>query len=220
MGQSINTTGLQLTTTKAWLSKWYVDTNYNSYLHEDILIRDYLSNKLKQLKLYNSKILIKRGNDIIKLFINIASIKRDQNFKGKDIKHIQEFIKDKDTDIIKNTLTKLTNKKIIINIRIVDNFDAQILSQYIARKLELRQQFKNIFNKIINKIERLKKNNRYKGLRIQCSGRPNGNEMASIQWYKYKQIPLHSFNTNVDYSYTTALTKYGICGIKVWIAYR
>lgn len=221
MGQSINTTGLQLINTKAWLSKWYVDTNYNEFFHEDILLRTYLSNKLKQLGLYNSKILIKRIYDEITLFINIARFKINKNKESKiNIKSIDDIIKKEDINIIKNTIIKLTNKKVVLKLQIINNFDSQIIAQYVAKKLEARLQFKAIFNKIINKIEKLKINNRYKGLRIQCSGRPNGNDMASIQWSKYKEIPLHSYNVKVDYSYITALTKYGVCGIKVWIAYK
>jgi small subunit ribosomal protein S3 len=216
MGQSINTTGLLLTYNKNWQSKWYNDHNYTYLINEDILIRNYIKDVFKKLNLYYSKCIIKRSINKIYIYINIYTKQRKSNIKKKNI------IKNKNIQEIVNSIMKLTNNKIILIIKKTKIFDAQILAQYIARKLEMRSSLQNIFNKILNKIKKINNKNYksiFKGLRIQYSGRPNGNDMANIQWFKHGQIPLHTYNKKIDYAHTTALTKYGITGVKVWISY-
>jgi small subunit ribosomal protein S3 len=213
MGQSINTNGLLLSYNKNWQSKWYNDFNYIHLLHEDILIRNYIKEIFRNLKLYFSKCIIKRSIDKIYIYVNIY-------YKNKLNK--KQVINKKQIKQILSSLTKLTNNKVVLVIKPTNIFDAQLLAQYITRKLEMRGSFLNIFKKVLNKINRLNKANNtdiYKGLRIQCSGRPNGNDMAYIQWFRYGELPLHTYNYKIDYAYSPALTKYGISGIKVWISF-
>lgn len=94
--------------------------------------------------------------------------------------------------------------------------DASIIGHYIKQKLLNRMSFQLIYNRLLNVISR---DNRIKGIKIQCSGRPNGNDMSSIQWFKDGSIPIHSYNKKIDYCLTEAHTKYGVCGIKVWLYY-
>nr|NP_066317.1 ribosomal protein S3 [Malawimonas jakobiformis]AAG13684.1 ribosomal protein S3 [Malawimonas jakobiformis] len=214
MGQSINTTGLLLTHNKYWQSKWYNDNNYIFSLYEDILIRNYIKNVFKNLNLFYGKCVIKRSIQKIYIYINIYKKKRKNIINTKDKR---KLINKKEIKQILQSLTKLTNNRIILIIKPTNIFDAQLLAQYISRKLEIRNSFLSIFKKILNKINKNKKI--YKGFRIQCSGRPNGNDMAYIQWFKYGQIPLHTYNYKIDYAYTTALTKYGLSGVKVWLSF-
>lgn len=213
MGQSVNTNGLLLTYNKNWQSKWYNDNSYVYSLHEDILIRNYIKNVFRNLNLYYSKCIIKRSIQKIYIYINIYNKKRNTKIKEKKV----NLINKKEIKQILTSLTKLTNSKIILIIKPTNIFDAQLLAQYISRKLEMRNSFLSIFKKVLNKINKNK--NIFKGLRIQCSGRPNGNDMANIQWFKYGQIPLHTYNYKIDYAYSTALTKYGIAGVKVWLSF-
>jgi len=214
MGQSINTTGLLLTYNKNWPSKWYNEHNYTHIIYEDMLIREYVSSALKKLDFFYSKCIIKRSISNISVHINIYNKKRKLNKENKSLTIKKDILLE-----INNTLVKLTGNQIKLFFRFTNNFDAQILAQYIAKKIETPISFQNIFNKIIVKLKRVKGINKIKGLRLQCSGRPNGNDMASIQWFKHGQTPLHTYNSKIDYCYTTALTKYGICGIKVWISF-
>lgn len=221
MGQSINTTGLLLTYNKNWLSKWYDDHNYTYLINEDILIRNYLKNVFKKLNLYFSKCIIRRSIKGIYIYVNVYAEQRDRNRNGGKGKNIR-MITRKNIQIIVNSLMKLTNSKVVLVIKKTTIFDAQVLAQYIARQLETRKSLQGIINKVLIKFKKInKKNNNslYKGLRIQCSGRPNGNDMANVQWFKYGQIPLHTYDDKIDYADTTALTKYGIAGVKVWISY-
>jgi small subunit ribosomal protein S3 len=218
MGQSVNTTGLLLQYNKNWQSKWYNDHNYTYLIHEDILIRNYIKNIFKKINLYYSKCIIKRSINKIYIYVNIYFKKRKETINDKKKKPL--INKDQIKQIL-NSIMKLTNNKIILVIKTTNIFDAQIIAQYIARKLEMRNSFQNIFNKVLNKINKINNNNNkiYKGFRIQCSGRPSGSDMANIQWFKYGQIPLHTYNYKIDYAYNTAFTKYGLSGVKVWISY-
>jgi len=223
MGQSINTTGLLLQYNKNWISKWYNDHNYTYIIHEDILIRNYIKNIFNKLNLYFSKCIIKRSVNKIYIYVNIYSKKRKENINDKKNKNI---LNNEQIKLILNNIMKITNNKVIVVIKVTDVFDAQIIAQYIVRKLEIRNSFQNIFNKILNKINKLNKLNFklnkskiFKGFRIQCSGRPSGSDMANIQWFKYGQIPLHTYSYKIDYAYATALTKYGLSGVKVWLSY-
>lgn len=217
MGQSVNTTGLLLQYNKNWQSKWYNDHNYTYIIHEDILIRNYIKDIFKKINLYYSKCIIKRSINKIYIYVNIYSKKRKENIYEKKKKNLID--KDSIKQIL-NSIMKLTNNQIKLIIKTTNIFDAQIIAQYIARKLEMRNSFQSIFNKVLNKINKINKiNKRYKGFRIQCSGRPSGSDMANIQWFKYGQIPLHTYNYKIDYASCTALTKYGITGIKVWMSY-
>jgi len=216
MVKSGNTTGFQLSYNKAWLSKWYVDSNYSQVLHEDILLRTYLTNKIKLLDLYHSKILIKRVSNNITIVISIPKFKRN---KSKQLIKNNDIISENEIQIIKSTLQKITEKKINLVIQVVNNFDAQILAQYVATKLESRKKLKGIFDNLIRKLN---KQSNIIGFKLQLSGRQKQDKSAArAEWYKYNRIPLRSFNINVDYAFTTALTAtYGVWGVKIWIAYK
>jgi len=92
-----------------------------------------------------------------------------------------------------------------------------MLANYFASQIEKRIKF----GKIIKNLKRnFKKYSNIDGIRIQCSGRPFGNNIAIVKWFKIGKIPLHTFKYNIQYAYKTLYTRYGICNIKVWIKYK
>lgn len=204
MGQLSNTTGLLLSYNKDWSSRWYQDFNYSSLIHEDLSIQTYISTLLANNNIIYGKTIIKRTKEYIEIYINVY----DEVKSAK----LDETIIEK----IKGGLSTYTKNNIILHIKTVKLLDAQIISTIIKQKLVNRQTFQLIFTTVLNKVKR---NSRVKGLKVQCSGRPGGSDMSMIQWSKHGSIPAHSYNKKIDYYYTDVHTKYGLCGIKVWVYY-
>lgn len=204
MGQLSNATGLLLSHNKDWTSRWYQDFKYSSLIHEDLSIKTYISSLLNANNIIHSKTIIKRTKEYIEVYVNIY----DEN---KSVKLDETLL-----NTIKEGLSTYTKNNIILHIKAVKLLDAQIISSIIKQKLINRQTFQLIFTTVLGKI---KKNARIKGVKIQCSGRPNGSDMSMVQWSKHGSIPAHSYNKKIDYHYTDVHTKYGLCGIKVWIYY-
>src|SRR5579885_644638 len=194
MGQSVNTSALLLPFHKDWYSKWYSYKHYSLILHKDLLIGKFIENVFKKIGLFNSKYVIKRTTDKVYIYVNVYT---KMNIKEKTLSSI---INTRQIKQLVTSLTKLLESKVILVIRPTDIYDSHLLAQYVSNKLEMRMSFQTVFNKIISKIKRynqiLEKEKRagvIKGIRIQCSGRPTGNDMANIQWFKYGQIPLHTY---------------------------
>jgi len=204
MGQLSNTTGLLLSYNKDWSSRWYQDKTYSSLVHEDLAIKTYISTLLINNNIIHSKTIIKRIKEYIEIYVNVY----DEN---KSIKLDESLV-----NTIKSGLTSYTKNNVILHLKTVKVLDAQIIASIVRQKLITRQTFQLIFTTILNKI---KKSSRIKGVKIQCSGRPNGNDMSMIQWSKHGSIPTHSYNKKIDYFYTDVHTKYGLCGIKIWVYY-
>jgi len=204
MGQLSNTTGLLLSKNKQWTSRWYMDTNYSKYFHEDLSIKKYIVSILIANSIHYSKCIIQRSKEYIVVYLNIYSEERGHTNLQSTVTQIKEGI------------DAFTKSNIVLHIKTVKKLDAQIISSLIKEKISSRQTFQLIFTQILNKV---KKDIRIKGIRIQCSGRPNGSDMSTVQWSKYGPIPVHSYNKNIDFTFTEVHTKYGLCGVKVWVYY-
>jgi small subunit ribosomal protein S3 len=202
MGQKINPIGLRLGVNRTWDSRWYSGKNeYGKLLHEDMKIREVLMKNLKQAAI--SKIIIERPHKKCRVNIHSARPGVVIGKKGADI------------DKLRKLVAKLTDSEVAINIVEVrkPEIDATLVADSIAQQLERRVAFRRAMKRAVQSAMRLGA----EGIRINCSGRLGGAEIARLEWYREGRVPLHTLRADVDYGVATAHTAYGTCGIKVWV---
>ncbi len=201
MGQKVNPIGFRLGINKEWASKWFSSKDYSCFVYEDYCIRKFLKKKLQQAGI--SKIEIERAANKVKLKIHTA---RPGLVIGRKGSEIQNLTKD---------LTKIINREFFIDIQEVrkPEVDAQLLAENIALQLVRRVSFRRAMKKSVTSALRFG----VQGIKIYCSGRLGGAEMAIREWYRKGRVPLHTIRADIDYGFAEALTTYGIIGIKVTI---
>ncbi len=205
MGQKVNPIGFRLKSFYRWSStgsNWYTDKNYGKFLHEDLSIKAYVTKKVKDAGL--SKVLIERTSSK-KMAINVY-VARPGIIVGKKRNILDE---------LKKKISLLTDSEIRINIIEVKKpeLDAQLVADNISLQLEKRVSFRRAMKKAVQNC--LKAGG--EGIRVNCSGRLGGAEIARTEWYREGRVPLHTLRANIDYAESSAFTTYGVCGIKVWI---
>jgi small subunit ribosomal protein S3 len=201
MGQKVNPNGLRLGINKTWSSRWYSKKDYVKLLHEDLKIKKYVEKKLASASI--SKIIIERVAKKIRLAIFSSRPGIIIGKKGADI------------ESLKNALVKMTNLEVFLDIKEVrkPEVEAKLVAENIATQLEKRISFRRAMKKAIQSSMRLGA----KGVKIVCSGRLGGAEIARTEKYHEGSVPLHTLRSDIDYATAEAETTYGICGIKVWI---
>jgi small subunit ribosomal protein S3 len=202
MGQKVNPIGLRLGINRTWDSRWVADkAEYATLLHEDLAIRAMLMKLLKQAAV--SKIVIERPHKKCRVTVYSARPGVVIGKKGADI------------DKIRKAVAKLTASEVVINIVEVrkPEIDATLVADSIAQQLERRVAFRRAMKRAVQSAIRLGA----EGIRINCSGRLGGAEIARLEWYREGRVPLHTLRADIDYGVGTAFTTYGTCGIKVWI---
>jgi len=201
MGQKVNPNGIRLGINRTWSSRWFSKSDYAKLLHQDIEIKKYVQDKLKNASI--SKINIERAAK--KLRISIYS-SRPGIIIGK---------KGADIESLKNKLTKLSNLEVFLDIKEVrkPEVEAKLVAENIASQLEKRVSFRRAMKKAVQSSMRLGA----KGVKVLCSGRLGGAEIARSEKYHEGSVPLHTLRNDIDYATAEAETTYGICGIKVWI---
>lgn len=201
MGHKINPIGFRLGINRTWDSRWYADANYAEMLHEDIKIRKFLTEKLKQASV--SKIIIERPAKKARVTIYSARPGVVIGKKGADIEKIRLEV------------AKLTKAEVSLNIVEIrkPEIDAQLVADNIAQQLERRVSTRRAVKRAVQSAMRLGA----EGIRINCAGRLGGAEIARTVWYREGRVPLHTLRADVDYAVASAHTTYGVCGIKVWI---
>jgi small subunit ribosomal protein S3 len=202
MGQKINPTGFRLGINRTWDSRWYANTGeYGKLLHEDLAIRKYLLNELKQAAV--SKVVIERPHKKCRITVHSARPGIVIGKKGADIEKLRK------------KLTSMTGVETHINIVEVrkPETDATLVAQSIAQQLERRVAFRRAMKRAVQSAMRLGA----EGIRINCGGRLGGAEIARMEWYREGRVPLHTLRADVDYGTAEAHTAYGVCGVKVWI---
>jgi small subunit ribosomal protein S3 len=202
MGQKVNPISLRLKVNRTWDSRWYAsDRDYGTYLHQDIKIREFIFEKLKQSAV--SKVVIERPNKKARITIYSARPGMIIGKKGTDI------------DKLKSDLGKISGSEVTLNILEVrkPELDAKLVADSIAQQLERRVSFRRAMKKAVSSALKLGA----LGIRINCSGRLGGSEIARMEWYREGRVPLHTLRADIDYGVSTAFTTYGTCGIKVWI---
>ena len=201
MGQKVNPYGIRLGINKTWSSRWFSKNEYTKLLHQDLKIKNYVENKLKNASI--SKINIERAAK--KLRISIYS-SRPGIIIGK---------KGADIETLKNDLSKMSNLEVFLDIKEIrkPEVEAKLVAENIASQLEKRISFRRAMKKAVQSAMRLGA----KGVKVVCSGRLGGAEIARTEKYHEGSVPLHTLRGDIDYSTAEAETTYGICGIKVWI---
>ncbi len=202
MGQKVNPTGLRLGINRTWDSRWFARKGeYAKLLHEDIEIRDFLMKTLKQAAV--AKIVIERPHKKCRVTIHSGRPGVVIGKKGADI------------DKLRKQISTMTNSEVIINILEIrkPEIDAHLVADSIAQQLERRVAYRRAMKRAVQSAMRLGA----EGIRINCSGRLGGNEIARVEWYREGRVPLHTLRADVDYGTATAFTTYGTCGVKVWI---
>jgi len=201
MGQKVNPIGLRLGINRTWDSRWFADDNYAGLLHEDIKIREYLRDRLKQAGV--SRIIVERPAKKARVTIHTARPGVVIGKKGADIEKLR------------GSLQKITGSEVHLNIVEVrkPEIDATLVADNIASQLERRVAFRRAMKRAVQSAMRLGAG----GIRINCSGRLGGAEIARMEWYREGRVPLHTLRADVDYGEATANTTYGACGVKVWV---
>ncbi|MCT8991015.1 30S ribosomal protein S3 [Chelativorans sp. SCAU2101] len=202
MGQKVNAIGLRLGINRTWDSRWFAgNAEYGQLLHEDLKIRDYIENELKQAAI--SKVVIERPHKKCRVTIHTARPGLIIGKKGADIEKLRRKI---------SQMTEAETHLNIVEVR-KPEIDARLIAQSIAQQLERRVAFRRAMKRAVQSAMRLGA----EGIRINCSGRLGGAEIARIEWYREGRVPLHTLRADVDYGTAEAKTAYGVCGVKVWV---
>jgi len=201
LGQKIHPTGLRLGIIKGWDSNWYSEDNKPAILYEDTRLREYLHTRLKNGGL--SKVVIERTPKRILLTLLTS---RPGVIIGKGGEQVE---------LLREELRKITNKEVQINISEIKRpeLDSSLVAQNIAQQLEARISFRRAMKTAMSSALRMGA----KGIRIRCSGRLGGAEMARTEQYKEGRVPLHTLRADIDFHRSTANTIYGSIGVTVWI---
>lgn len=201
MGQKCNPVGYRLGFIKTWNSQWFDEKEFSGKLNEDLLIRRYIRKRMGDGAI--SRISIERTARRVVITIHTARPGVVIGKKGAEV------------DKLKEELKKLVQRDVQININEVKHpeNDALLVAQNIARQLEGKVSFRRAMKRAITSSIRLGA----EGIKITCSGRLGGAEMARTESYKEGRIPLHTLRADIDYASATANTTYGCIGVKVWI---
>jgi small subunit ribosomal protein S3 len=201
LGQKVNPIGLRLGIVRTWDSRWYAEKVYSKFLQEDLLIRRYIKNKLYHAGV--ARVEIERTANRAKITIRAARPGIIIGQKGVEIEKLQKEIQ------------KKTQREISINIQEVRRVevDAQLVAENLALQLERRVAFRRAMKKSVTTSLKFGA----QGIKVACSGRLGGAEIARSEWYREGRVPLHTLRADIDYGFTEARTTYGAIGIKVWI---
>jgi len=202
MGQKVHPYGFRIGVSKDWKAKWINEKNYKEYLLEDIKLRDFI--KKNYFSSGISDVFIERPESG-KIVITIKCA-RPGVIIGK---------KGSEVNKLRGRLEKIISRQFRLNIEEVKTpeTDAILVAEDVASRIEKRTSYKRAMKRAI--FTALKKG--AKGIKIMVSGRLNGAEIARTEWYLEGRLPLQTMKSDIDYGYTTAFTKMGIIGIKVWI---
>ena len=202
MGQKVNPIGLRLGINRNWESRWFpAFTTAPQNIVEDYKIRKFLKKELYYAGV--SDILIERTARKVRVTVVAARPGIIIGKKGADVEKLKESLK------------KIVNKDIFLNIKEVKKpqSNAQLSAESVATQLERRVAFRRAMKKVMQGAMK----SGAKGIKVKVSGRLAGAEMARTEWYMEGRIPLHTLRAKIDYGFAEALTTYGNIGVKVWI---
>ncbi len=201
MGQKIHPYGFRLGVTKDWKAKWYAEKGFGELFVEDRKIRDFITKNLSHAGISN--IIIERAANKVKLVI----------FTGRPGLVIGR--KGQGAEQLKKDLSKFVDKEIMLEIKEVrrPETDAQIIADGIANQLERRVAYRRAMKRAVTQALRMGA----QGIKVACSGRLAGAEIARQEWYREGRVPLHTLRSDVDYGFSQAYTIYGVIGVKVWV---
>ena len=201
MGQKVHPIGLRLGIIKTWDSKWYAEREFPNFVIEDKYIRQFFKNHLYRAGI--SKIEIERAANKVRIKIHTA---RPGIVIGKKGAEIERLKKDLESQIKSETLIDILEVK-------RPELDAQLVAENVALQLTRRVAFRRAMKRAVATALRFGA----QGIKVECSGRLGGAEMARTEWYREGRVPLHTLRADIDYGLAEARTIYGIIGVKVWI---
>src|SRR5690554_6439456 len=203
MDQKVNPYGFRLGVTTDWKSRWFANREeYVDYLIEDWKIRDYLMNKLPNAAI--SRVEVERQRERLRIDVHTARPGIVIGRRGAQ------------ADELRADLSKMTgNPKVQLNIQEIKQpeLDAALIAQGVADQLANRVAFRRAMKRAVQNAQKAGA----QGIRVQCSGRLGGSEMARTEWYREGRVPLHTLRADIDYGFREARTSYGRIGVKVWI---
>lgn len=201
MGQKTHPVGFRLGVTRSWDSNWYDERGFKEKLQEDLMVRNYMRNRLKKAGI--SRIQIDRTAKRAVITIHTSRPGIVIGKSGKEIAQLEEELK------------KITSKdvKILINEIKRPELDAYLVAEAIAGQLEGRISFRRAMKQAITASMRMGA----EGMKVMCGGRLGGSDIARSEHYKEGRIPLQTIRADIDYATATSRTIYGAIGVKVWI---
>ena len=201
MGQKVHPIGFRLGVIRSWESKWYEERNYAKWLHEDIHLREFVKEKLGAAGV--SRVEIERAANKVKINVHTARPGIVIGKRGAGI------------ETIKKDIQALTQSEVFLNVVEVRKaeVDAQLVAENICTQLERRIAFRRAMKKAVQTALKFGA----KGIRVACSGRLGGAEIARYEWYREGRVPLHTLRAEIDFGFAEAKTTYGKIGCKVWI---
>ncbi len=202
MGQKVNPIGLRVGINRTWESRWFAKgEEYADLLHEDLKIREFLKNKLKNASV--SRIVIERPHKKCRITIYTARPGVVIGKKGADI------------EALRRAVSKMVDGEVFLNLVEVrkPEIDANLVAESVAQQLERRVAFRRAMKRSLQTAMRMGA----LGCKIMCGGRLGGAEIARTEKYSEGSVPLHTLRADIDYGFAEAKTAMGIIGIKVWI---
>ncbi|MBK5224556.1 MAG: 30S ribosomal protein S3 [Acidimicrobiia bacterium] len=203
MGQKVNPYGFRLGVTTDWKSRWFASRgDYADFIIEDWKIRDYLMTELPHAAI--SRVEVERTRDRLRVDVHTARPGIVIGRRGSE------------ADRLRAGLTKISgNHKVQLNIQEIKQpeLDAALIAQGVADQLAGRVAFRRAMKRAVQNAQKAGA----LGIRVQCSGRLGGSEMARTEWYREGRVPLHTLRADIDYGFREAKTTYGRIGVKVWI---
>lgn len=201
MGQKINPVGLRIGVIRDWEGRWFAEKDYATLLHEDLKIRRFIKSRL-----YNSgiaRVEIERAANRVKVTIHTARPGMVIGRGGTEVENLRK------------SLEKLTDKQVALNIAEVKipDLNAQLVAENICFQLERRSSYRRAMKQSISRVMKMGA----LGVKIRCSGRLMGAEIARSEGYSEGKVPLHTLRADIDYGFAEAKTTYGKIGVKVWI---
>ncbi len=201
MGQKSNPIGLRLGIIRQWDANWFDEKNVAEKLQEDLMVRNYIKNRLKKAGV--ARVIVERTAKQLRITINTSRPGVIIGRSGKDINQLEEELR---------KLTKRDVKVLISEIKRPE-LDAQLVADNIAAQLEGRISFRRAMKNAVSSTMRVGA----EGVRVMCSGRLGGADMSRTEQYKEGRVPLHTLRSDIDYAQGRAETVYGSIGVKVWI---
>jgi len=202
VGQKVNPYGFRLGITTDWKSRWYADKDYQDYIIEDWQIRNFLQTELPHAAI--SRIEVERTRDRLRVDVHTARPGIVIGRRGAE------------ADRLREGLTKISgNPKVQLNIQEIKQpeLDAALIAQGVADQLAGRVAFRRAMKRAVQNAQKAGA----LGIRVQCSGRLGGSEMARTEWYREGRVPLHTLRADIDYGFREARTTAGRIGVKVWL---
>lgn len=203
MGQKVNPIGLRIGITRTWDSRWFAKpSEFSKYVYEDYLIRKYLKENYFHAGI--ARIEIERASNKVRIIIHSARPGIIIGKKGAEIEKIRKEL----TELLKNR-----EIEVLVNEVRRPELEAQLVAENIATQIERRVSFRRAMKRAVTLVMRFGA----QGVKVQCSGRLGGAEIARSEWYRVGRVPLSTLRADIDYGFAEAITKYGSIGVKVWI---